>query len=73
MKTRIGMRRWLTALLAVPLVAVIAAVTPGSASAEGDGDGDGDGRNRDHWGVITRNTIGSPSPTCATDRSARSA
>ncbi|MFC7244251.1 hypothetical protein ACFQO7_17390 [Catellatospora aurea] len=56
MKTRIGKRRWLTALLAVPLVAVIAAVTPGSASAEGDGDGG----NRDHWGVITRNTIGSP-------------
>lgn len=58
MKTRIGMRRWMTALLAMPLLAVIAAVTPGTASAEGD-DGKGGGQ-RDHWGVITRNTIGSP-------------
>ncbi|MBV1851349.1 hypothetical protein [Catellatospora tritici] len=57
MKTRIGMRRWAAALLAAPLVALIAAAIPGSASAEGDG---GHNEQRDHWGVITRNTIGSP-------------
>ncbi|WP_222106389.1 hypothetical protein [Catellatospora sichuanensis] len=59
MKTRIGARRWATALLALPLLAIIAAVAPGSASAEPDGDG-GHRDQRDHWGVIARNTIGSP-------------
>lgn len=58
-KTRMNARRWAAVLLATPLIAVIAAVTPGSASAEGDGGGRGDNRV-DHWGVITRNTIGSP-------------
>ncbi|MEV0457589.1 hypothetical protein [Catellatospora methionotrophica] len=55
MKTRIGARRLVIALLATPLVALVAAVTPSSASA-GDDHRDGSA----HWGVITRNTIGSP-------------
>lgn len=59
MKTRIGARRWATALLALPLLAIIAAVAPGSASAGPDGGG-GNRDQRDHWGVIARNTIGSP-------------
>lgn len=60
MKTRIAVRRWMLALLALPMVAAIAAVSPGSASAEPDGGNGGDRGQRDHWGVITRNTIGSP-------------
>ncbi|MBZ3906804.1 hypothetical protein J8M51_34990 [Streptomyces scabiei] len=55
-------------LLATLLVALSAAVLPGSASADGhggeNGNGDGNGGGHqgrsDHWGVITRNTIGSP-------------
>lgn len=57
MKIRIGGRRWATALLATPLIALIAAVTPGPASAAGDRSAQQVG---EHWGVITRNTIGSP-------------
>ncbi|MFF0014699.1 hypothetical protein [Streptomyces sp. NPDC005374] len=37
------------------LAAVIAAILPGSAVADGGGGG-----TPDHWGVIARNTIGSP-------------
>ena len=55
MKARFGVRRG-TVLVAALLVAVIAAFLPGPASAGTD-----DGRAQpDHWGVITRNTIGSP-------------
>ncbi len=57
MKTRLGVRRWTAVLLAVPLAAIVAAGVAGSASAVGD---DGHRGDRDHWGVITRNTIGSP-------------
>ncbi|MEH0635210.1 hypothetical protein [Streptomyces bottropensis] len=65
MKARFGVRRG-TILLATLLVAMSAAVLPGTASAGGNGNGDegGDGGGHqgrsDHWGVITRNTIGSP-------------
>ncbi|MEI5526601.1 hypothetical protein WB401_28815 [Streptomyces brasiliscabiei] len=67
MKARFGVRRG-TVLLATLLVALSAAVLPGSASADGhggeNGNGDGNGGGHqgrsDHWGVITRNTIGSP-------------
>jgi hypothetical protein len=38
------------------LVAVIAASLPGTASAGTDDNRD----HPDHWGIITRNTIGSP-------------
>ncbi|MER5199277.1 hypothetical protein ACWD3J_47005 [Streptomyces sp. NPDC002755] len=55
MKARFGVRRG-TALVAALLVAVIALILPGSAAAQTD-----DNRaHSDHWGVITRNTIGSP-------------
>ncbi|WP_327184205.1 hypothetical protein [Streptomyces sp. NBC_01334] len=55
MKARFGVRRG-TALVAALLVAVIALILPGSAVARTD-----DGRaHSDHWGVIARNTIGSP-------------
>lgn len=61
MKARFGVRRWGPALLATLLVALVAAVLPGPAAASGDGNGDGGHReHRDHWGVIARNTIGSP-------------
>lgn len=42
-------------LTASLLAAMIAAVLPGSAIADGNGGG-----TPDHWGVIARNTIGSP-------------
>ncbi|MFI5796769.1 hypothetical protein [Streptomyces sp. NPDC051677] len=45
-----------TVLVAALLVAVIAAFLPGSASAGTDDNRD----HPDHWGIITRNTIGSP-------------
>ncbi|WP_329219450.1 hypothetical protein OG352_23165 [Streptomyces sp. NBC_01485] len=55
MKARFGVRRG-TVLVAALLVAVIAAILPGSATADTN-----DNRARsDHWGVIARNTIGSP-------------
>lgn len=38
------------------LVAIAALAAPGSASA----DANGDRKDSDHWGIITRNTIGSP-------------
>ncbi|WP_256917740.1 hypothetical protein [Streptomyces hilarionis] len=48
-------RRW-PVLVAALLVALVSAFLPGPASAGTD-----DGRTPvDHWGVITRNTIGSP-------------
>ncbi|MFM9594742.1 hypothetical protein ACKI1J_29325 [Streptomyces scabiei] len=63
MKARFGIRRG-TVLLTTLLVALSAAVLPGTATADGNGNGDerGDGHQgrSDHWGVITRNTIGSP-------------
>lgn len=68
MKARFGVRRG-TVLVAALLVAVIAAILPGSATADTN-----DNRARsDHWGVIARNTIGSPSPTSATAPTAPSA
>ncbi|WP_328748966.1 hypothetical protein OHT57_26320 [Streptomyces sp. NBC_00285] len=42
-------------LAAALLAALFAAILPGSAVADG-----GDGSTPDHWGVIARNTIGSP-------------
>lgn len=68
MKARVGARRG-TVLLATLLVALSAAVLPATASADGDGNGNGNGNGEghqdhpgrsDHWGVIARNTIGSP-------------
>lgn len=54
-KTRSGVKRKL-ALGAVALAAVAVSAVPGSAFATGSGNRGG----ADHWGVITRNTIGSP-------------
>ncbi|MER6158718.1 hypothetical protein ABT147_24720 [Streptomyces sp. NPDC001868] len=68
MKARVGVRRG-TVLLATLLVALSAAVLPATATASADGDGNGNGNGEghqdhpgrsDHWGVIARNTIGSP-------------
>ncbi|MEU9359548.1 hypothetical protein AB0D35_15775 [Streptomyces sp. NPDC048301] len=57
MSTRFGITRG-TALVAAALAAVVASTLSGPASAAGDG---GDhARRSDHWGVIARNTIGSP-------------
>ncbi|MEU0910882.1 hypothetical protein [Streptomyces althioticus] len=53
-------------LVAAAVAAVAAAALLGTAPAsadgspKGDGDGHGNGSGADHWGVITRNTIGSP-------------
>ncbi|MFF5344385.1 hypothetical protein ACH46L_26025 [Streptomyces althioticus] len=53
-------------LVAVAVATVAAATLLGTAPAsadgspEGDGNGNGNGTSADHWGVITRNTIGSP-------------
>ncbi|MDR6981259.1 hypothetical protein J2X68_008001 [Streptomyces sp. 3330] len=55
MKARFGVRRG-TALVAALLVAVIALFLPGPAAARTDDNG----AHSDHWGVIARNTIGSP-------------
>lgn len=60
MKAHFGLRRG-SVLLATLLVALSAAVLPGAASADSNETKDKGGRGRsDHWGVITRNTIGSP-------------
>ncbi|WP_217549353.1 hypothetical protein [Streptomyces sp. GbtcB6] len=58
MRTRFGAnRRSALGVTLTALVAIVAAsAVPGAASAVPDG---GHGRS-DHWGVITRNTIGSP-------------
>lgn len=56
MKARIGVRRG-TVLLTALLVAVTAAGVQGSASADTK---DNPAHRPDHWGVIARNTIGSP-------------
>ncbi|MFG2301122.1 hypothetical protein [Actinacidiphila glaucinigra] len=58
MKARIGLRRGRT-LVAVALAAIVTSALAGSVSAVADGHS-GDGIGADHWGVITRNTIGSP-------------
>ncbi len=42
------------------LAAIVASTVSGSASAVTDGDEGGHERRGDHWGVIARNTIGSP-------------
>ncbi|MEU3612921.1 hypothetical protein ABZ725_11525 [Streptomyces sp. NPDC006872] len=55
MKARFGMRRG-TVLVAALLVALSAATLPGSAAANTDDNQ----AHSDHWGVIARNTIGSP-------------
>ncbi|MFD3519898.1 hypothetical protein [Streptomyces sp. NPDC058653] len=55
MDARFGMRRKV-ALGVTALVAAVASAVPGSASAVTGGAWGGS----DHWGVITRNTIGSP-------------
>src|SRR5690606_1608509 len=51
--------------LVAAAVAAIAAATllgaaPASADGSPNGNGNGNGTSADHWGVITRNTIGSP-------------
>lgn len=53
-RSRFGVSRGIV-LTAALLAALIAAILPGSAAADGTGD-----RTPDHWGVIARNTIGSP-------------
>ncbi|MHA5048974.1 hypothetical protein [Streptomyces sp. SD15] len=55
MKARFGVKRKVT-LGVTALVAIAASAVPGSASAVTDGIQG----SSDHWGVITRNTIGSP-------------
>lgn len=57
--TRFGTTRW-KALAATAMAAIVAATLSGPVSAAADGDGGDHGRAADHWGVITRNTIGSP-------------
>lgn len=57
MKARFGMRRGKA--LAFAALAAIAASTL-SASEHAVASGGGDGARSEHWGVITRNTIGSP-------------
>ncbi|MCC9706574.1 hypothetical protein E4N62_15615 [Streptomyces sp. MNU76] len=61
MKARFGLSRG-SVLLATLLAAMSAAVLPTAASADGTENGDKGGHKArsDHWGVITRNTIGSP-------------
>lgn len=44
----------------ISAAAIIASMLSGSVSAVADGNGGGNGPGADHWGVITRNTIGSP-------------
>lgn len=58
MSTRFGTTRG-KALAVTAAAAIIAAALCGPAAAVEDGGGD-HGRGADHWGVITRNTIGSP-------------
>ncbi|MEU9287990.1 hypothetical protein AB0D57_25620 [Streptomyces sp. NPDC048275] len=55
MKARFGVKRKVT-LAVTALVAIAASAVPGSASAVTDGIRG----SSDHWGIITRNTIGSP-------------
>lgn len=65
MNMRFGMRRGRTAV-ATAVAAIAAATLLGAAPATADGDpngnqnGNGNATRADHWGVITRNTIGSP-------------
>ncbi|MFD3564922.1 hypothetical protein ACFWVU_35465 [Streptomyces sp. NPDC058686] len=56
MNRRFGMSRG-TALAVAALAAIVASTLPGSASASAETGGTG---GSDHWGVIARNTIGSP-------------
>lgn len=60
MKTRMNARRWTAALIAAPILALAAAAAAAAGPSGAGGDNDGDRGSRDHWGVITRNTIGSP-------------
>ncbi len=55
MNARFGVKRRV-ALGVTALAAIAVSALPGSATAATDGDRG----NSDHWGVITRNTIGSP-------------
>ncbi|MFG2480451.1 hypothetical protein [Streptomyces fagopyri] len=55
MNARFGMSRGRTLAVAT-LAAIVASVLPGPASAVADAGRD----HSEHWGVITRNTIGSP-------------
>lgn len=57
MKARFGVNR-VRALAVTALAAIVASTLSGSGPALADGYGDGS--RSDHWGVITRNTIGSP-------------
>jgi hypothetical protein len=43
-------------LVVTAVAAIVASIVPGAVSAHADGGG----HRSDHWGVITRNTIGSP-------------
>ncbi|MFD6277319.1 hypothetical protein ACFWFI_17370 [Streptomyces sp. NPDC060209] len=59
MSTRFGVTRR-NVLTVTALAAVVASIFSGSVSAVADGNGGDHERRTDHWGVITRNTIGSP-------------
>ncbi|MCX4767713.1 hypothetical protein OG562_43525 [Streptomyces sp. NBC_01275] len=59
MKARFGVGRG-RVLAVAALAAIVASAVSGSVSALADGDTDGDRVRSEHWGVITRNTIGSP-------------
>ncbi|MFH8282537.1 hypothetical protein [Streptomyces antibioticus] len=60
MSVRFGVTRK-KALVATALAAAVASTLLGSVSAVADGDGGyGEPERPDHWGVIARNTIGSP-------------
>lgn len=59
MSTHFGVTRR-KALVVAALAAIVASTVSGSASAVAEGDEGGHERRGDHWGVIARNTIGSP-------------
>uniref|UniRef100_A0AAU3GTN7 Uncharacterized protein n=1 Tax=Streptomyces sp. NBC_01401 TaxID=2903854 RepID=A0AAU3GTN7_9ACTN len=59
MSTRFGATRG-KVLAVAALAAIIASTLSGPASAASDGNGGDHGGRSDHWGVIARNTIGSP-------------
>ncbi|MGW6412990.1 hypothetical protein ACWF95_38525 [Streptomyces vinaceus] len=60
MNARLGMSKKL-AIVATTLAAITMSAIPASASASASGHTDGGGTTAaHHWGVITRNTIGSP-------------
>lgn len=56
--------------MAVALATIVTSALTGSVSAVADGHSGGS-IDSGHWGVIARNTIGSPSPISGTARTAR--